>query len=150
MNLPDIYETITTESALALCGHYKLDYLVNRLTTNPDLYKSWVFDGCSCLEDKALDFFTGCQWEKITYLCCLPHDLCYAYGEPGNTIERKRVDLKLYSDLVTKAGMPEMLADAFMAAVRIGGAEAFGLSFSWGFAHRNRIEEPKRPPIFWL
>jgi len=66
----------------------------------------------------------------------LPHDLCYGYGEPGNETERKRVDIKFYSDLVTKAYMKEWCASAFLAAVRVGGAEAFGLSFSWGFAHK--------------
>lgn len=150
MELPEIGSTITTREALRLCEHYRLDYLVKRLTNSPDLFKSWEFDGCSCLADKSLDFFTGCKWERITYRCCLPHDLCYAYGEPGNTIERKRVDLKFYSDLVTKAGMQEMLAYAFMAAVRIGGVEEFGLSFSWGFAHKEKVDMPKRPPIFWL
>ena len=49
---------------------------------------------------------------------------------------RKRVDTKIYSDLVNKAGMNEWTASAFLEAVRIGGAEVFGLSFSWGFAHK--------------
>jgi hypothetical protein len=66
----------------------------------------------------------------------LPHDLCYGYGARGNDIERKRVDEKFFSDLVTKAGMSEWAAAAFLAAVRIGGAEVFGLSFSWGFAYK--------------
>jgi len=43
---------------------------------------------------------------------------------------------KFYSDLVTKAGMKKWCAAAFLAGVRIGGAEKFGLSFSWGFAHK--------------
>ena len=46
------------------------------------------------------------------------------------------MDTKIYSDLVTKAGMNEWAVSAFLAAVRIGGAEVIGLSFSWGFAHR--------------
>jgi hypothetical protein len=55
----------------------------------------------------------------------------------GNEIERKRVDVKFYSDLVTKAGMKKWQASAFLKAVRIGGAEEFGFSFSWGFAHED-------------
>jgi hypothetical protein len=55
----------------------------------------------------------------------------------GNEAERKRADEKLYNDLVTKAGMRKWTASAFLAAVRVGGAEALGLSFSWGFAHRS-------------
>jgi hypothetical protein len=66
----------------------------------------------------------------------LPHDLCYGYGELGNKNERKRVDTKFYNDLVTKAGMNEWTASAFLGAVRVGGAEVLGLSFSWGFAHK--------------
>jgi len=53
----------------------------------------------------------------------MPHDLCYAYGEPGNDIEKKRVDIKFYSDLVTKAGMKKWCAAAFLAGVRLGGAD---------------------------
>ena len=59
------------------------------------------------------------------------------YQVSGNKIERKRVDIKFYSNLVTKAHMEEWCASAFLAAVRVGGAEAFGLSFSWGFAHKD-------------
>ncbi|MCP5106368.1 MAG: hypothetical protein GY950_23485 [bacterium] len=133
MRLPEIGNTITTERALELCKHFKLDYLIKRIQENPDRYKSWKFDGCSGLPDEILGLFTG-DWRDITYKCCLPHDLSYAYGERDNDIERKRVDLKFYSDLVTKAGMKKWYASAFLAAVRIGGVEEFGLSFSWAFA----------------
>ena len=83
-----------------------------------------------------LALFTGCSRRDITYKCCLPHDLCYACGEPGNHAERKRVDAKFFSDLVTKAGMKTWLAHAFLAGVRVGGPEELGLSFSWGFARK--------------
>ena len=136
MRLPEIGDRVTTEKALELCRHFNLDYLVTRLERNPNRYKSWKFDGCSGLPDEIMGFFTGCKWEDITFKCCLPHDLCYAYGESGNDIERERVDLKFYSDLVTKAGMRKWRATAFLAAVRIGGAEEFGLSFSWAFARK--------------
>ena len=137
MRLPEIGDTITTEQALELCKYLKLDYLIERIENNSDRYKSWKFDGCSGLPDKIMGFFTGCNWEDITYKCCLPHDLCYGYGEEGNDIERERVDLKFYSDLVTKADMKKWQASAFLAAVRVGGPEAFGFSFSWGFAHKD-------------
>ena len=107
------------------------------IENNPERYKSWEFDGCSGLPDQIMGFFTGCSWEEITYKCCLPHDLCYGYGEEGNDIERERVDLKFYSNLVTKAGMKKWQASAFLAAVRAGGSEVFGFSFSWGFAHKD-------------
>jgi len=136
MKLPRIGDTITEKEALALCEHFKLDYLLRRIQSNPENYKNWEFDGCSALPDEVMGLFTGCDWKDITYKCCLPHDLCYGYGEQGNEIERKRVDAKFLSDLVIKAGMSEWCASAFHAAVRIGGAETFGLSFSWGFAHK--------------
>jgi len=125
MKLPEIGDTITTQKALELCAHFGLDYLVERINWNPDCYKDWTFDGCSGLPDEVMGLFTGCHWKDITYKYCLPHDLCYGYGEPGDDIEREWVDVKFYSDLVTKAGMSKWLASAFLAAVRIGGAEEF-------------------------
>jgi hypothetical protein len=138
MEYPEIDDMVTTEQALELCRHFNLDYLIDRIEDHPERYKSWKFDGCSGLPDEIMGLFTGCDWHDITYKCCLPHDLCYGYGELGNDIERKRVDLKFYSDLVTKAGMKKWQASAFLAGVRIGGVEAFGLSFSWGFANRDQ------------
>ena len=136
MNFPKIGDRVDTEQALALCRYFKLDYLVLRLEQAPSLYKSWVFDGCSCVHDEFLGLLTGCDSEAITYKCCLPHDLGYAYGEPGNRMERERVDLKFQSDLITKAHMKEWLAAALYEGVRVGGEEVFGLSFSWAFARK--------------
>ena len=144
MNLPEIGDRITTKEALKLCRYFGLDYLIERIESDPERYKDWKFDGCSGLPDQVMGFFTGCDWKDITYKCCLQHDLCYGYGEPGNDIERKRVDLKFYSDLVTKAGMKKWCASAFLAGVRIGGAEKFGLSFSWGFAIQPQIHTDER------
>lgn len=135
MDMPQIGDMITTELALELCRHFKLDYLVKRIEADPDQFRDWKFDGCSCLPDEIMGLFTGCDWRDITYKCCLPHDLCYAYGELGNEAERERVDTKFFSDLVTKANMKSWKAYMFLAGVRVGGAEAFGLSFSWGSAH---------------
>lgn len=81
-----------------------------------------------------MGLWTDCPWRDITDKCCLPHDLCYSYGEPGNDIQRERVALKFSSDLVTKAGMKKWMARAFYEVVRICGQEEFSLSFSWSFA----------------
>ena len=134
-SLPKIGDIVTVEWGLNLCKKFKLGYLVQRLELHPELYNSWTFDGCSGLPDEVMGLFTGCRWKDITFKCCLPHDLCYAYGELGNTMERERVDLKFQSDLITKAKMKEWMAGMFLAGVRMGGAEKFGMSFSWGFAH---------------
>lgn len=136
MKLYEIGDIITTQKALELCAHFGLNYLVDRINTNPDSYKDWSFDGCSRFPDEVMGLFTGCDWKDITYKCCLPHDLCYGYGEIGNDIEREWVDKTFYNDLVTKAGMRKWIASAFLSAVRIGGGEEFGLSFSWVFAHK--------------
>lgn len=146
MKLPKINETITTRDAPALCRHFGLDYLAARIESDPKAYREWIFDGCSGLPDELMGLFTGCRWEDITYQCCLPHDLGYAYGDLANHTERKMVDEKFHNDLLTRAGMKCWAAAAFLAAVRVGGAEIFGLPFSWGFAHEQtplqKTEEP--------
>ena len=48
------------------------------------------------------------------------------------------MDREFYENLVHKAGMKKWCASAFLAAVRIGGEEVFGLSFSWAFAHKKQ------------
>ena len=78
------------------------------------------------------------RWEFVTYLCCLPHDIAYAYGEPGNAAERALVDNDFYVALRKKAGMGRIMAAAFYWAVRIGGREWRGKSYSWAFATRGK------------
>ncbi len=136
MELPKIGDRVTTSQAVELCRHFGLNHLVDRIESKPESYQGWEFDGCSGLPDEVMGFFTGCRWEDITFKCCLPHDLGYAYGKSGDEVERKTVDEQFYADLVNQAGMQAWCAQAFLAAVRVGGAENFGLSFSWGFAHR--------------
>jgi len=134
MILPKIGNTVTTDQAIKLSRHFGLEHIADRIAAAPDKYHDWEFDGCSGLPDEVMGFFTGCRWEDITYKCCLPHDLGYAYGALGDETERKAVDEKFYADLIQEAGMQAWCAKAFLAAVRVGGAEVFGLSFSWGFA----------------
>lgn len=135
MKLPKIGETVTTDCAIELCQHYGLDYLVQRINGNRNLYKEWVFDGVSCLPDKLAALVVNVDEHSLTYDCALPHDLYYAYGEPYNETERKRVDVKFQSDLVTKTRMDAFWAEIFYQAVRIGGKQ-LGLSFTWAFARK--------------
>ena len=137
VEFPKIGERISTKRALELIRYFELGYLAERITSHATKYREWAFDGCSGLPDEVMGFFTGCKWEDITYKCCLPHDLCYAYGDPGNPAERKRVDAEFYENLIKRAGMKKWCASAFLAAVRIGGAEVFGLPFSWAFAREK-------------
>lgn len=138
----DIYkikidDEISPELGLKLAKHFKLDYIVDRLEKHPEQYKPFVFDGCSCIPDELLGFMNSI-WKDVTYLCCLPHDICYAYTILGvhNDIEKERVDLKFKSDLITKAYMWPWVAEVFYHAVRIGGIEELEMNFSWGFGRR--------------
>ena len=135
MNFPKIGDRVDTQTALELCRHFNLDYLASRIASDKAAYKPWIFDGCSGIHDEFLGFLTHCDY-AITYQCCLPHDLGYGYGEPGNRMERKQVDLKFQNDLIAKAGMKGWMAAALYEGVRVGGAEVFGLSFSWAFARK--------------
>jgi len=137
-NFPKIGETVTNRKARRLCWYFDLAYLASRIEANPAQFKDWRFDGCSWLPDRFIGLFTGCNWRDITYKCCLPHDLGYAYGEPRNIVERKQVDSKFFNNLVTKAGMKKWMAYIFFISVRIGGIESFGSSFSWSFASRRK------------
>jgi hypothetical protein len=137
MKLPEIGESITTSKALGLCRHFGLEYLVERIEADPSPYEAWVFDGCSTLPNEVVGFFNGCDWKTVNYKCCLPHDLCYAYGKPGYEIERDRADHIFYDNLMIKAGMRKWCAAAFLTAVRVGGPAVFGKSFGWAFAHKQ-------------
>jgi hypothetical protein len=137
IELPNIGETVTTESALKLCVHYGLNHLARRIEDNPDLYKEWEFDGCSMTPDKILS-----ELIKVPTLTeiCLKHDLGYAYGDPGNQKERKTVDIRFQNELLS-AGASEFAAKVMFDAVRLGGKEEHCLPFSWSFA---RVEPCKR------
>ncbi len=137
MDYPKIGETITTKWAVELCKHFGLDYLVERIRENPDSYKNWIFDGVSVLCDKFAAGVTGVDQEILTNQCALPHDLAYAYGESGNDEERKAADSKFKADLINKAKMSTFWASIFHHAVRIGGMEELGLSFTWAFAKND-------------
>lgn len=134
--LPKIGETITTDRALELCKYFNLDYLVERISNNKDLYKSWVFDGVSGVPDKLTAFIVGVDQDKLTYLCALPHDLGYAYGNSGDLEEKHIVDAKFLHNLIYEAEMCPLIAKIFFAAVDILGKEEFNLPFTWAFASK--------------
>lgn len=136
----DIYsikigDKTTSTMGLQIANQLGFLHIVERIESQPEMYKDFVFDGCSCIPDELLGLFTGCKWKDITYLCCLPHDIGYAYGEPGNKNERKSVDYLFFHNLIHLAGMKPWLASVFMNAVKLGGTEELGLPFSWGFAN---------------
>jgi len=154
--MPELYETITVEKGLELCKHFGLDYLVKRIEAHPEIYRDWEFDGCSWYPDKffwkVLLFGKG---KKITYECCLPHDLAYAYGEDIEQ-EREKADSKLRDDLINKAKIYKFIAQGFYLVVRAGGGSSFAdegdehkdnifTDFKWKFAHKyNRAGDLRR------
>jgi len=130
VELPKIGEIVTNERALALCLHYGLNHLADRIEDNPNHFKEWEFDGCSMTPTEVLS-----ELIKVPSLTeiCLRHDLGYAYGDPGNKEERLIVDKKFQNELLG-GGASEFAAKAMFNAVRVGGKEKLCLPFSWSFA----------------
>lgn len=137
MNIYDIKigDMITVSDGMKIAKEFGLTYIINRIESQPDMYKDFIFDGCSCVPDELLGLFTGCKWKDITYRCCLQHDIQYAYGDVGNDREKKVVDKIFEKSLIEKAGMKKWIAKIFLIAVKTGGSKEFGLGFSWGFAN---------------
>lgn len=138
MNVFDIKigNIINPDMGIQIANYFGMEDIVRRIEAQPEMYDYFIFDGCSCLPDELLGLFTGCKWRDITYLCCLPHDIAYAYGETGDDREKEVADKLFEENLIKKAGMNSWTAKVFLAAVKIGGTEEFGLSFSWGFANK--------------
>lgn len=132
-----IGDMVSPKMALDLAKYYKLEYIVKRISEN-DLnnYKSFRFDGASCLWDSLVAFLIGIDQKIFTYEAACPHDIAYYFGLSDNDKERKMVDKKFKSDLITKAGMRPWLAEIFYHAVRIGGIKELEMDFSWGFGSR--------------
>lgn len=130
---PQIYSEVTTNKAIDLAEQFNLNDIVKRIRSNPGQYKSWVFDGCSGLVDHLLGL-TGTKWQDITYKCCLPHDIEYAYGIPGDDQARLEADMRFYNRLID-VGVKPKIAKIFYNAVRKYGDEKYKQDFSWGFAN---------------
>ena len=137
MKLPKIGDTITVLQGLELCRHFNLNYLAERIITNPRNYRPWEFDGCSGVDDhRVLKFIFGDKWRKITFDCCLKHDLKYAYGDIDSKAERKAADDSFNICLQISAKLKGWQARIFYRAVRIFGGRLLKAPFSWGFGHR--------------
>ena len=137
MILPEIGQRITVAYGLQLCKHFQLDYLAARIAYFPNRYRPFVFDGCSGVDDKViLKKLFKKNWKQITFLCCLIHDLRYAYGDIDNENERKVADMAFYQCLRVKAKFRK--AWVFYALVRLGGGRWLKRSFSWGFASKEK------------
>ena len=138
-DLPQIGEVVTSKRAVALCKYYGYHHLGERIENNPELFKEWKFDGCSMTPDAVLSEIINVP--TLTEIC-LRHDLGYAYGKPGDELERKAVDKRFKNELVS-GGASAFAANTMFEAVRMGGGEKLCLPFSWGFART----EPCKPGV---
>lgn len=135
--MPKIGDQIDVQYGIELCKHFGLYELAAKVAMSPDNYESFKFDGLSCLPDELTASVVGLDADKLTLECALPHDLKYAYGDPGDVFNKRNADIDLHRDLI-KIGMSNFGAWVFFVAVEQFGSEKFGLSFSWGFANKKR------------
>ena len=135
IKLPEIGQTITPDYAERLCEHFKIYYLANRIQANMENLKPFVFDGCSGIDDEQMARWKvlNLPWDKIL-ICCLRHDLKYAFGKKHTWKERLVADLEFQVDLL-EAGVPKTVASVFFRAVRALGGQELNIKWiSWGFA----------------
>jgi hypothetical protein len=145
MDLP-IGCIVDNATAIQLCHQFGLNHLVGRIAHHPTRYRSWIFDGVSGFPDWIFRFL-GDQW-RVTHLCALPHDLRYAYGEPGNREERRLADRLFYHDLVDKGRVRPLVAGCAYVIVRLLGHQQLGWSCTWAFAD-SRISSYSSRPLPW-
>ena len=141
MKLPKIGDLVTVEMMGRLMSHLGVHDNNVEVAHHPENFKPWVFDGVSGIPDDLLGLLKGVNQDVVTFECALIHDLQYAVGKPGEDNEKYQADVLFRNNLIEKAGMKPWLADVFLKAVEIGGGEEFGLSFSWGFARMDPLEE---------
>ncbi|MDC9728357.1 MAG: hypothetical protein PSN04_03375 [Methyloprofundus sp.] len=130
MELPNIGDNIDNQTAIKLCEHYGLDYLVERIQANANAFSVWEFGGASMIPDGL--FSAVFNIPNLTEIA-LQHDLKYAYGEPGNKEEKLRADLEFELSLLNDGASVEM-AKMMFAAVDLCGDGFIRTDFSWGFA----------------
>lgn len=125
---PKIGEIITPERGIQLCRYFGLDHIVARMSVCLWAFEPFEFDGCTGLPDELFDRIglLWLDWENITVRCCLPHDLEYNYGIPGDEVGRYFADLNIRENLVLKASTPCWVANTFFAVVRKHGKKHYG------------------------
>jgi len=142
-NYPIIGSLITNSQAITLSQRYGLNQIANQIAKHPEKYRSWYFDGVSGLPDHFLKLIG--RGFDITYECALPHDLAYGYGQIGDSHGRRTADREFRKNLVKKGDVSPAVAYICWVAVRVLGSSKLGLSFSWGFADKQRISFSNSP-----
>ena len=137
LEMPEIGQTISIQYGLKLTETFLgIDhYVALRIKTNKDKLKSFVFDGCSGIDDLQMKEWKilHLPWDKIL-ACCLKHDLKYWVGIKSNEYkERLKADLEFHRDLLD-INVPREIAILFYIAVRPFGSSYFKINgVSWGF-----------------
>lgn len=135
----DIYsikigDTITPAMGLQIANQLGFLHIVERIEAQPEMYKDFIFDGVSGLPEGLASFLAEVDEKDFTYKIALPHDIDYAYGNPGDEKEKKISDTNFEKRLV-KHGCPKWKARVAKRIVDILGREELMQKFSWGFAN---------------
>lgn len=128
MQLPAKGEEVPLPQIREICQHFGLLELWQKIEQDPP-EKPFKSDGCSLW----CDTLSGTD----LYPACFLHDLKYWAGRPGEDVERLIADAELLIDIARRVGS-HCIAESMFQAVRVGGHEVFGLSFSWGFGRSSK------------
>lgn len=131
MELPKKGQVVSLPEIKKICKHYGLMSLWAKIEKDPPP-KAFKSDGCSMW----FDSYKGLNM----YPFCFLHDLKYWAGYWGEDTERLVADAELMI-AVAEAGQPRM-AEIMFQGVRVGGHEAFGKSYSWGFGRKTGAKKP--------
>jgi hypothetical protein len=121
--LPEPFETVDLLRIEAICRHYGLDALWDKIARDPPL-RPFASDGCTGWVD---------AWNGISiYSACFLHDLKYWAGYPGEDVDRLVADAELMIDVARLLG-GTVMAETMFRGVRLGGHGSLKQPFSWGF-----------------
>lgn len=123
MKLPQIGEIVPMEKIEAICAHYSLHNLWEKIRKDPPI-RPFSSDGCT-------GWVNECNGISI-YPACFLHDLKYWAGYRGEEVERLIADAEMMMDVARLLNSTKM-AEVMFHGVRVGGHECFRASFSWGF-----------------
>lgn len=133
MEVPKIGSKITKWLARRWCVYLGYDDIIDDITSNPDDFESWVFDGASMINDAV--FAERHNIPNLTSIA-FRHDLKYAYGKPKDNVAKLRADLEFALDVLNDGASVETTLKMLWAVVVFGDG-IVKTKFSWGFARKK-------------
>lgn len=121
--IPEKNEQVSISQIREICIDYDMPELWAKIEQEPP-HKPFQSDGCS--------LWFGSWQGRTLYPACFLHDLKYWAGYPGEEVERLIADAELMIDVACLLGSTTM-AETMFHGTRLGGAEMYRRSFSWGF-----------------